>query len=386
MRRLAILHLNSARKYVGEAAHSLELCRILASRGHRVALGARRGYVLERKALDAGVEVLSLGMESRLSLFSDCADARAILGWCRKNDADILHAHRGKDHWLAAGALVLGGNGVPLIRTRHVVTAIHNHCANRWLARRTIRLICVSEAVAASVAESGLYSAPRVATITAGVDLERFAPGSNGVVLRAELGVPPDAPIVAAVARLHPVKGHRYVIEAARRLVDAVPSAQILFVGEGSERDEMERIVAEAGLDDNVHFLGWRDDVPELLRGADLGVLASIGSEGSSRAVMEYMACGLPVIATKVGAVPELVADGESGILVEPRDPEALGDAMARMLSDIPAAREMGRRARETMENSFSPQRWAGRIEELYEDITGGASHAHSPSPAEGTE
>jgi len=376
VRPFRVLHLNSARKLVGEAAHVLELCRILGDRGHRASLAARRGYVLERKASEAGIEVLPLRMESRFRPIADLSDARAIARYCRENDIEVLHAHRGKGHWLAAMAQVVGRLGIPLVRTRHVVTPQKTHFANRWLMRRTRALLCVSGVVAHGVRWSHLYDMAKVRTVPAGVDLGRFRPGTDGAAVRRGIRVGPDDPVAVLVARFHRTKGHEYVVEAAGRVVAEVPSARILFVGEGTSQEEVAELVRRKGLDESVLLLGWRDDVAELLHASDVGLLASTGSEGSSRAVMEYMASGLPVVATRVGAVPELVREGVTGVLVEPRDPDALAREIIRLLSDRTRARAMGGRGRELVESRFGLDSWAGRMEEFYAEVLDGKNGA----------
>jgi len=374
VRPFRVLHLNSARKFVGEAAHVLELCRALEKRGHHPGLAVRRGFILEEKADRAGLDVLPLRFESRFRPFADMADARAIARYCRENSVEVLHAHRGKDHWVAAAAQVLDRLDIPLVRTRHVITIQRAHFANRWLMRRTRALVCVSAAVEHGVRSSHVYDTDKVRTIPVGVDLERFRPGTDGVALRRSFDIEPGVPVAVVVARFHSRKGHVHIVEAAERVVADVPSVRILFVGEGSTREEVAGLVREKGLEEWVRFLGWRDDVPEILHASDIGILASTGSEGSSRAVMEYMASGLPVVATRVGAVPELVADGETGILVEAEDPGELAGAMGKLLADPARARAMGARGRGAVEERSGLSKWVDRMEEFYGEILDGGA------------
>ena len=350
----------------GQPRHTLELCRELSRRGHDVALAVRHGYALEERASGAGLNVIPLRMPGRFRPLAELGDARILVRYCRAHRVEILHPHRGKDHWLAVIARILGRLDAALVRTRHVVTNARNHLPNRWLARRTAALVCVSGEVARNMALSDLYPADKVHVVPAGVDLSRFRPSTNGELVRRSLGIDPAAPVAVMVARFNVIKGHEYVIEAAEELARELPSAAILLVGEGSHREHMEGLVRLKGLGGTVRFLGWRDDVADILDASDVGLLSSVGSEGSSRAVMEYMASGLPVIGTRTGAIPELILDGETGVLVDTRDPGALAGAMLRVLGDREAARRMGERGRSVMVAGFSIGGWVDRMEEFY--------------------
>jgi glycosyltransferase involved in cell wall biosynthesis len=365
-----VLQINSARKWIGEAAHVLELAGGLAGRGWPVAVVARQGSPLAERARGAGLRTVELAFQSRFRPRSDLRDARLLAELAATSpNGVLLHCHRGKDHWTTEAARVLRGLRAPLLRSRHVVTPLAGHICNRWLFRRAAAVICVSRAALAGFCASGRLPEDRVSVIPSGsVDLERFRPVTDGErrEMRQRLGLSERQRAVVLVGRMQGIKGHRPFLAAAAQVAGHLPDAVFLLVGDGGQRAAIETHAAECGIRDQTRFLGRRDDVPDVLAACDLGIVASLGSEGFSRAALEYMGAGLPVVATRVGALPEIVADGITGRLVGPGDPEALAAAMTGILSDPPTAAAKGRAGRERAERDFSRRAWLDAHEALY--------------------
>ncbi len=206
--------------------------------------------------------------------------------------------------------------------------------------------------------------AHKVRVLMNGVDTGRFYPGP---VDRAALvpRLPVEAVVVGTVGRLDPVKDHAHLVEAVAHL-DA--SVHLVIVGEGPERSRIEGAVASAGIGDRVHLLGERADIPELLRAFDLFCLPSL-AEGISNTLLEAMATGLPLVATRVGGNPELVADGASGLLVPPADPRALAAALGRLVADAALRRDMGEAARTRAVDHFSLDAMVARYTACYTSL-----------------
>ena len=306
----------------------------------------------------------------------DLPDIHRLARLVREQGINIIHAHRGKDHWQAVLAAKLYRLNAPVIRTRHVVTPLKGHAANRWLARHTAALVAVSRAVYEDVERSRAYFGGRLLLIPGGIDLKLFAPASAAqrAAARAKLpfahGQNARATIACCVARFAVVKAQRVLIRAWQRVVTALPHARLLLIGDGLLLPECQALADELGLRERVVFLGRRDDVAELLDAADAGVLSSVGSEGFSRAVLEYMAKGLPVVATRVGAVPDLLTGGAYGQIVPPDDDAALAAALTKVLGAPAAQRdEWGRAARAVAEQRYGYDSWAAAHEALYAQI-----------------
>jgi len=371
---LRVLILNSARKWIGEAAHSLALAVELQRAGHRVILGVRRGFELEQRAREAGIEVEALHMGSRFHPLRDLGDCLRIRRLVRENGIDILHANRGKDHWLAAVGRLLMRGAPPLVRTRHVVTPARGHWFNRWLyARGSDALTAVSHAAMDSLGRLGDRIPPeRRRVIYSAVDSERFRPERRSESLRRELGAGPDDVLVGLVARFQRVKGQRYFLESAAELTRRGLPCCFCLSGRSDEnqRRAMAETAARIGAPvDRLVIQGWTDDLPALVASFDIGVIASVGSEGSSRVGLEYMASGLAIVATRVGGIPEILDDGRTGLLVAPRDPVAMADAIERLVRQVDLRAAMGRAGRAAATTEHTPERWAQEMASLYRDV-----------------
>jgi len=200
-----------------------------------------------------------------------------------------------------------------------------------------------------------------------GVDVEKYKI-MNLDQKRRELGVDGRDFVIGVVARLTKQKGHIYLIEAAKEIVKKYPNSKFLLVGDGPLRVMLEKKVAEYNLRDNFIFLGFRDDVNQLLNVMDIFVLPSLW-EGLPNVILEAMACGKPVVATAVDGTPEAVIDNETGILVPPKDPQALEEAIVRLLSNSSEMRRLGENSRKRIEEFFSINYQASRFEELYTQL-----------------
>jgi glycosyltransferase involved in cell wall biosynthesis len=193
-------------------------------------------------------------------------------------------------------------------------------------------------------------------------------PPPSGHDVRAELGIAATDPVVTTVGFLRQPKAMDVLIEGAARIAPRFPGLKVLIVGEGADRPVYEVLIDRLGVQDSVKLLGLRSDVPDLLAASDVAVL-STNSEGSPLSVMEYMDAKLPVVATRVGGIPDLIDHEVHGLLVDPQDPAGLGDAIARLLDDPEEARRMGERAHERRRREFDIDVMVGNLEALYERL-----------------
>ena len=233
----------------------------------------------------------------------------------------------------------------------------------RLLSPFVTEFVTVSRDLARWLIEEVRVPARKVRTIYNGVDTERYALGDRAAARRA-LGIPPDWTVAGTVGRLDPVKDQVGLIRAFAQVANKGPSV-LVIAGDGPSRRQLEALVGELALGDRVRLLGERDDVPLILRALDIFVLSSIG-EGISNAILEAMATGLPVIATRVGGNSELVRDGLTGRLIEPRSPEALAEALAAYGDDPGLARAHGAAGRERVAREFGLDRMRAAYTALY--------------------
>jgi len=240
----------------------------------------------------------------------------------------------------------------------------------RLLGRFTTLSLAVSQGVRDYLIEQGGLDPAKVRVVANGIDLARIQAHRPRAAVRRELRITEEVRVVGLVARLdHWGKGHRELFTALAGLKDRYP-LEALIIGGGRREGELRQLAAELGLGPRVNFLGQRRDIPDLLAALDILVLPS-HSEGVSLALLEAMAAGLPVIATAVGGLPEVVTDGVNGLLIPPRDPEALARALDRLLADPDFARRLGEQARAEVEAHYSLERLGREINEIYEELSG---------------
>lgn len=241
---------------------------------------------------------------------------------------------------------------------------------NRLTFRWTDRILALGQMHKAYLmAEEGIEEG-KIEIIPNGIDPDRFSRAGDGRLLKENLGISSNSSVVAIVAMLRPEKNHEVFLGAARRILSEIPETHFLIVGDGPERASLEMRAGDLGLAPHVHFLGLRQDVPALMNLCDVAVLSSKPVvETQSISVLEYMASAKPVVATRVGSLPELIEDGKSGYLVDPGDEEALAERILRLLRNPEKAREMGRFGREKVQTSYTVERMVQMTEALFDRL-----------------
>lgn len=233
----------------------------------------------------------------------------------------------------------------------------------RGLARISTQILTVSDRVKQDLVQHRVAAADAIDVVPLGFDLSPFVEARGGA-LRRELGLGPDVPLVGIVGRMFPIKNHRLFLDAAAKL-RSDPAPQFVLVGDGDLRPAMEAHAASLGIGDRTHFLGWRRDIPQIC--ADLDVLVTTSdNEGTPVTIIEGMAAGCPIVATRVGGIPDLVRHGESGLLTPAGDAEQVARAIGRVLADPQAAACMAQRGRETALARFSRERLVADMDALY--------------------
>jgi L-malate glycosyltransferase len=370
-RTLRVLHLAANRWWTGSADPIIRLVAGLRERGHEVFLGVTPGDRFEAKAGEAGLSLVEgLHLRARLAPLELARDILRLRALVRNEGIDIVHAHHSHDHWLSL--LIrprrLDGSRASLVRTFHNVRSVKRSVTARPLYRRTAATFAVSRQIEARCREVGL-DAERVHWIPGAADLPRFGDSGDGQVIREEFKLG-RAPVVASVARFAANRGHEQLLAGFGELLRRLPDARLLLVGKGERRDRLEQLVAELGLGHRVVFTGYRDrDLPQVLAAADCFALMAAGSDESCRAALEAMAAGRPVVARAVGALPETVADGETGLLIDNEAPGAVAAALWAILSDPARARAMGEAGRRRAEDEFSPERSTTIVEAVYRTL-----------------
>jgi glycosyltransferase involved in cell wall biosynthesis len=373
-RPLSVLHLATNRWWTGSADPTIQLVAALRARGHRVLLGVTPGDRFEAKAREAGLELVEgIQLRARLAPRELLRDARRLRALVRERAVEVIHTHHSHDHWLATLVARGGARARPaVVRTFHNLRAVKGDALARALYRRAAAVFAVSRAIEArcrlvGAARGRVYLTPGVA------DLSRFGADDGGRAVREEFKLG-DAPVVVSVARLAPRRGHELLLAGFRELLADAPTARLLLVGKGEMRTRLEQLAVELGLAPQVVFTGYRDrDLPAVLAAADCFALMAAGSDDSCRAALEAMAAGRPVVARRVGALPETVVHGVPGVLVAEDTPAGVAAALRAVLCEPARARAMGAAGRRRAETEFSVARAAATVEGAYRDVVGAA-------------
>ncbi len=300
-------------------------------------------------------------------------DLRALAGMValmRRERPDVVHTHMAKAG--TVGRIAARLTGVPVVIHTYHGHVFHGYFSprktqvfltiERALGRATNRIVVVGDGQRDEIAAFGVASREKLVPIRLGLELERFLDAERyRGLLRRELGLTDDAPVVGIVARLVPIKAHEDFFQAALLVRQAYPAARFLVVGDGERRVELERLVDSLGLRPSVRFLGWRQDLPQVYADLDVVALAS-RNEGSPVALIEALAAARPVVSTAVGGVPEVVVSGQTGLTVPPSDPAALAAGVLDLLQDAQRAQRFGAQGRQHVYPRYA---WTRLVEEM---------------------
>jgi len=336
----------------GIAHYALTLAGELKRRGHEVYFWGRPDSPLLGAAARAGLRVLGLRRP--------WAALPGLRRQVRGLGIELINAHTGSGHSLAAALAAM--TGVAVVRTRGDARPAAGHALARLLALRTRAFIAANSRISRELAQA--FPGAKVVTIFQGIAAGEALPL-------------PETPRFGILGRLDPVKGHETIMAAAASLRQEHPQARFLAVGGGAppRRAELEERVSALGLAESWEFAGFVNDIRPALARCRVAIVASLGSEAVSRAALEWMAAGRPVVASRVGCLPDLVADAETGFIVPPGDPGALAQALARFLREPGLAERLGAEARRRFEERFSLKRFVDNTERLYGEILGRFPH-----------
>jgi glycosyltransferase involved in cell wall biosynthesis len=378
---VTILQIVSCRGWSSDAYWAARATVELERTGHDVTLVCKRRSEARvmRRAREAGVSRFeTLELAGGVRPVADVMDVRRLMGWLP--EAQVLHVHRGKEHWLAAVANRLSYSPRPLVRTRHIVQPVRPHALNRWLyGQATDLVVTVTDAIRRQLIAGGLGSEDRVVAMPGGVDADRFrpdavAPRDGG--LRTLPGLPADVPLIGLVSGFRVMKGHQTVVEAAARLAAQGHRFHLVLIGQGALSERVRGLVEAAGLESRTSILGFVDDLPAAMAALDVALYSALESDGMSRVLFEYLAAGVPVVATRVGVVPEVLEDGRTALLVPAGEAEPMAAAIGRLLGDAGLRRELGAAGAALVRAHYSGARLAEQLTAHYLSLAADSARA----------
>jgi glycosyltransferase involved in cell wall biosynthesis len=337
---MKILHTEASAGWGGQELRILSEMQGLRARGHDLALAAPADARIYREAAALGFRVhdVPIGRKTLRGLFA----MRKLLDTERY---DIVNTHSSTDSWLTALSNALPGRETPLVRTRHISAPVSKNASTRWLYNKaSAALVTTGEKLREELVQVNGFTDVPIRSVPTGIDPSRFIP-ADPAAARAELGLAPLFTI-GIVATLRSWKGHRYLVDAFAQLRAQGRQAQLLIVGDGPQRENLDAQVAALGLGSAVHFTGHDPQPERWFRALDLFVLPSYANEGVPQALMQAMMAGLPCVTTLVGAIGEIAKDGETAVIVQPEDAGAIAAAVARLMDDPAQRQHLGAAAR----------------------------------------
>ncbi|MBS1189854.1 MAG: glycosyltransferase [Rhodocyclaceae bacterium] len=358
-----IVHTESSLGWGGQEIRILTEARGLMERGHQVRLLCPDKAQIFRAASDYGVPVVALPIyKKRLP------DFFPLRQWLAENRTgiDVVNTHSSTDSWLAALACRTLANPPPIVRTRHLSTPVNGSRGTRWLYEKACAHVVVTgEKLKEQLVDQNRFPADHLTSIPTGIDTDRFQPRGR-LAARAYLGLDPEAIYVGILATLRDWKGHTILFEALAALGARWPRLRLLVIGDGPYRDRLDIRAESLGVTERIDFVGHRLDAERWLNALDVFTLPSWGDEGVSQALMQAMASALPIVTTPVGSLTEVIHDGETGLIVPPRDGAALAVAIERLLTDAGLAQRLGDAARALAVERCGVERMLDRMEEIF--------------------
>jgi glycosyltransferase involved in cell wall biosynthesis len=366
---MRVLELISSGGFYGAESVLLTLSRALRDLGCQVVVGVFENehipnLEVAERARQAGLPVEIFPCRGRF----DRNAVRALRDFARLRGVDVVHTHGYKAD--IYGYAAFRRSGIPLTGTCHNWTnqsrslRVYAHL-DRFALCRFSRVIAVSETVERKLLASGMKQ-ERLVTIENGVDLSRFRPKPSSFA--AEIGKG-SRKLIGMIGRLVVQKGPDILLRAAQGVFERFPDAVIVFIGDGPMQPELERLAKELGIADRVIFTGSRSDVPDIYQALDLVVLPSL-NEGLPMSLLEALAAERPTIATRVGGVPRIIRDNETGLLVEVGDVTGLRGAIERLLADPSLAARLAHAGRMLVEEQFSAQAMARKYLNVFEELS----------------
>ena len=395
------LHVDTARTWRGGQNQVLLTVNGLRAIGHRAALVAHPDGELRRRAAplspserdsasergrgwgpgrmkEERLELVPLAPRTEMDFAAAWRFARVV----KRLQPDVIHAH--DPHAIAMAGVALsfgaaaGGRAAALVASRRVDFHLKGNSFSRWKHRQVDCFIAASDAIRRLLLADGV-PADRTVTVHEGIDVEHVA-AAPPVNVHETFWLPHRAPVVGNVAALVPHKGQRYLIEAAHLVVQEIPDARFIVLGEGELREHLEHLVRDRNLEKHVLLPGFRTDVIGCIKGFDLFVMSSV-TEGLGTSLLDAMACARPIIATAAGGIPEVIEHDVNGLLVPPRDHTALARAIVRALKDEALRRRLGESGLARVRDRFTVERMVAATAAVYARVAGTGREADNEHP-----
>lgn len=373
MKRIRVLHVIGGGEFGGAERHILNLATAMDPQRVAITVCCLFADPFVKVAREEGINALAIPMRHKLD-FSIITKLRDLI---KQEDVDLVHTHGVRANLVGRLAARMAGKDTVVTTVHSLLTQdypdVFSRLANMFIERAsrglTTHFIAVSGGLQKALLQQGIPE-KRVAVIYNGLNPADFDVDHTPGTWRQKMGISPDVPLVAIIGRLHPVKGHRFFLQAAADILQSRPDVRFVVVGCGPERPRLEEYAQRLGINHGVIFTGFVSDVSEVLPDLNLLVIPSLW-EGFGLTALEAMVAGVPVVATSVGGLPEVVDHGTTGLLVPPADDTGLARGINWMLDHPREAGDMAQLAKSAVEEKFTAAVMARKTEDLYRRLLG---------------
>lgn len=366
---MRVMLFNDSKVFAGTERHIFDLACALHDQNVNVCVGLPVDSPLTERLSPRGIRTVEIPRRGPV----DWRAARILCRLLVERQVDLIHTHNGRTHIAAALAVARAGRGA-CVTTQHFIEpnrtnrrglgAVVARMLHGYAARHTDHYIAISQAVREGILRREEARPDLITVVPNGVPITDDERANPGTELRRELGISADAPVVVCAARLEEEKDLPTLIRGMKRVIEACPAARCLIAGEGSLRAALQALIDQSGLSKSVTLLGFRTDVRDVMRACDIFALPSV-AEPFGLVIIEAMALAKPVVACRAGGPVEIIGDSESGLLVDPRSPEAFAHAILQLL-DAAKRRAMGDAALARVRQEFDIVRTAQRTLAVY--------------------
>jgi glycosyltransferase involved in cell wall biosynthesis len=326
-----ILYVESSRSWGGQEYRTCLEINWLNAHGHQAWLICNPDSQVHSKASELGTRLVTMPLRSRV----DPLCSLRLWKFCRQNKIDLLKAYSSKDHWICLPLFLCG---IPLSRARCITDPIDSQSRAFVFKHGCSQIVADASVIKHQFVEEHGIDSAKIEVIGSAVDLEKFKPPRSRTKFRREIGVGDDAPLIGNVGMIRPDKGQLELVKSVPLVLEKYPDARFVIVGQGTgilkRGINVRNAIDRAGLGDKIIMAGYRWDTPNIYAACDMIVIASLRTEASPIVLREAFASGRPVIATKVGDIPEIVRDRENGLLIEPGNTQALASAILEFIFD----------------------------------------------------
>ena len=358
MPKIKILHLESAMGFGGQQIRILNKIEALREKNYWIALGAFPKSEIFKKACQIKLRVYPLPLKKK-----DLKGIFAVLNLLKKENIHILHTHTSWDSWVG-GIVKIIYPKFALIRTRHTSTPI-GRTPLSWLVYNVFPdyIITTGEAIKSQLINHNKFDSKKIVSIPTGVDLAVFDPKKVKSGLLS-----PNSFNIGMISIFLKGKGHTYFISSAKEILKEIPRAEFYIVGNGNKKaqERIEKQIQDLNLQNKVHLLGFREDIPQILASLDVLVHPSYASEGLPQVILQALAMGKPVITTNIGSICEVIKHKKTGLIIPLKDPQAIAEAVLELYKNPELRKKLSERGQKLVRQKYSFNKMIDKIEKIY--------------------